>query len=96
MNSSLTSQESGFQDCESSMTSSMSSSVCSINNSLSSYNPSQLSPVKEDKEPRSPVKVAMSPGTITSYGERSTATLTDSSLLIVTEVEDNLTGIQLT
>ena len=88
MNSSLTSQESGFQDCENSMTSSMSSSVCSVNNSLiSSYHPSQLSPVKEDKEPRSPLKVN-SPGTVTSYGERSTATLTDSELLIVTEDQD--------
>ena len=80
MNSSLTSQESGFQDGESSM----SSSVCSVNTSC--YNPGLLSPVKEDKEPKSPVKVASA--TTTRYGDRTTATLTDSELLIVTDDQD--------
>ena len=78
MNSSLSSQESGFQDCESSLT----SSVCSVNSSILAYNPTPLSPVKEDKEPRSPVKV---PVTLTRYGDRTTAALTDSELLIVTD-----------
>ena len=81
MNSSLTSQESGFQDCESSLT----SSVCSVNSSILAYNPTPLSPVKEDKEPRSPVKVLESPVTLTRYGDRATAALTDSELLIVTD-----------
>ena len=81
MNSSLTSQESGFQDCESSLT----SSVCSVNSSILAYNPTPLSPVKEDKEPRSPVKVLETPVTVTRYGDRTTAALTDSELLIVTD-----------
>ena len=83
MNSSLTSQESGFQDCESSMT----SSVSSMNSSIREYNFCLLSPVKEDREPRSPLKVARSPVT-TRYGDGVTATLTDSELLIVTDHEE--------
>ena len=81
MNSSHSSQESGFQDCESSLT----SSVCSVNSSILAYNPTPLSPVKEDKEPRSPVKVLEPPVTLTRYGDRTTAALTDSELLIVTD-----------